>query len=626
TLATSSTTTTADITAVSLSLSAPTASNKTYDQSASASLSNQGSLSGILSGDDVSLTGGSASFADANVGAGKTVTFSGYSLTGDEAANYTLSTASTTTTADITARTLTISAPTISDKIYDGNQNASVTAGSLNGLLGNEQLGVSATGQFGDSDAGSSKYVSVSYSLSNGANGGRAANYSLSDGSGSASITPKSLSISGSSVASKDYDGGTNAAVTAGTISGMVSTETLQLSATGSFADKNAGQNKQVSVSYSLSDGNNGGKASNYQLAQEQLSADITAKTLTISAPTVSNKIYDGTQSATVQAGSLNGLVGNETLGVSASGSFDDVNAGNGKSVSVSYMLADGTNGGLASNYSLNGGSASANISARTLTLPNLSIADKIYDGTRTATLTSFGSFGNLVGGDDVELDSTAAASSFANANAGLNKSVAITGLALIGGDSTNYQLGAVSGAASITPKSLTISGSSAKSKRYDGTRNAEIEAGTLSGFISNESLELEATGLFDSASGGKAKRVLVSYQLLDGLNNGLAMNYKLDDEMLFADIEGAAKKSEDLRFTRLMDKEIIEVKEEMGSAYKVMVEKLETELVELADAAIENDVAVLNAPQEGIVDAMGSWSMLSCDISQGMAGYCGAK
>ena len=62
----------------------------------------------VLTGDVVSQPIGSASFADPNVGTGKTVTFS-YSLSGADAADYALI-LPTSSTADITPATLVITA------------------------------------------------------------------------------------------------------------------------------------------------------------------------------------------------------------------------------------------------------------------------------------------------------------------------------------------------------------------------------------------------------------------------------------------------------------------------------------------------------------------------------------
>jgi hypothetical protein len=60
------------------------------------------SLSGVVSGDTVSLTGGTATFADKFVGNGKVVTLTGATLSGADDGNYSL-TSVATATANITA-------------------------------------------------------------------------------------------------------------------------------------------------------------------------------------------------------------------------------------------------------------------------------------------------------------------------------------------------------------------------------------------------------------------------------------------------------------------------------------------------------------------------------------------
>ncbi|QGJ18996.1 S-layer family protein [Polaromonas sp. Pch-P] len=82
--------------------------------------------------------------------------------------------------------------------------------------------------------------------------------------------------------------------------------------------------------------------------------------TLTVDKATVSvtgvaanNKTYDGNATATLgNIGTLTGLAYGELLALSATGaSFSDASAANGKTVTASYSVADGT--GLASNYQL---------------------------------------------------------------------------------------------------------------------------------------------------------------------------------------------------------------------------------------------------------------------------------
>ena len=78
------------------------------------------SLGGVIAPDVVTLTGGTATFNNKNVGNGKTVTLTGATLSGADAPNYALDSV-TTSTADITAKNLTISGAVANNKQYDGN-------------------------------------------------------------------------------------------------------------------------------------------------------------------------------------------------------------------------------------------------------------------------------------------------------------------------------------------------------------------------------------------------------------------------------------------------------------------------------------------------------------------------
>src|SRR5207245_9362286 len=101
-----------------------TADDKAYDGTTSATILTR-TLSGAVLGDDVHLSGGTATFSDRNVGVGKTVTGSGFSLTGTDAGNYSLSSPTAATTADITASAATPPI-TADDKAYDGTTSASI--------------------------------------------------------------------------------------------------------------------------------------------------------------------------------------------------------------------------------------------------------------------------------------------------------------------------------------------------------------------------------------------------------------------------------------------------------------------------------------------------------------------
>ena len=79
-----------------------------------------------MAGDTVTAAYTTATFSDKNAGTGKTVTVSGITIGGADAGNYVLADPTTTTTADITARGLTVTA-TGTDRGYDGTTGATVS-------------------------------------------------------------------------------------------------------------------------------------------------------------------------------------------------------------------------------------------------------------------------------------------------------------------------------------------------------------------------------------------------------------------------------------------------------------------------------------------------------------------
>jgi hypothetical protein len=85
-----------------------TVAGKVYDGTTAATILAR-LLVGVVGTDDVSLAGGTAAFADKNVGTGKTVTVTGLSLAGANASNYTVG-ATATTTANITPKALSVTA------------------------------------------------------------------------------------------------------------------------------------------------------------------------------------------------------------------------------------------------------------------------------------------------------------------------------------------------------------------------------------------------------------------------------------------------------------------------------------------------------------------------------------
>jgi len=129
---------------------------------------------------------------------------------------------------------------------------------SLSGLIGSETINSTNTSSFANKNIGTTgKTVTVnSITLTNGSNGGLAANYSISAGqTTTANIIAKDLIVSGITSANKTYDGNTIATLDLSSINygGLVSGDNLTGIFSGTFVDKNVASGKQVNISSTYS-------------------------------------------------------------------------------------------------------------------------------------------------------------------------------------------------------------------------------------------------------------------------------------------------------------------------------------------------------------------------------------
>jgi filamentous hemagglutinin family protein len=531
---------TADISKATISsVTNITANSKVYDANTKATINAGGAtFNGMFSGDSLSFSATTATFADKNVGNGKTLAVSGIALAGTDAGNYNLTLSTGSGSGDITPKALTITGMSAVNKVYDGSTKATLSGGSISGLVGSETLGVTGlSASFSDKNAGAGKTVIASGStLVDGGNGGLASNYTISNPSGlSANITPKALTVTGMTASNKVYDGLLDATLSGGSLSGLVSGETLLLSgATGVFSDKNAGSNKTIVVSgSSLADGT--GLASNYTVSNPTtVKAGITQKALTVSGVLASDKTYDGNTKASLSGGTLDGLVGGETLGLTGQvGSFSDQNAGTGKAVAVTgATLVDGT--GLASNYSVsNATGVTATIAQKALTVSGVSASNRVYDGTLDAVL-SGGTLNGLVGMETLSLNLANQTGTFSDKNAGSNKVVNVTGATVTDGTGlvSNYAFSNASGVrADIGKASISaIAGIVAANKVYDGGTAASLNlaGASFNGMVAGDALSLASgpiLGTFSDKNAALGKTVAISGLGLAGVDAG---NYVL--------------------------------------------------------------------------------------------------
>ena len=419
-------------------------------------------------------------------------------------------------------------------KVYDGGLGISLAGANYStvsgGLVDGDTLSVvsasggvsGGTGSLSDPNVGSGKLVTASNVNVTGLLGGNGIStvYGYQVRGNIGEVTPahviSSISLSGSRV----YDGTNIVNANIFSLSGLVAGETLTLSGSGTVADKNVGLNKPVSLG-SLALGNGSGLASNYIFAGGTQVASITPAFISgVSGITATSKVYDGTSVAAVTGGTLQGALPGDSVALGlGSASFNDKNVGKAKPVAVTGLTLIGTD---AANYTL--GTTSANLSAditpRDLTVSAVTAANKVYDGSTAATV-SGGVLSGAVTGDAVSLGAPSGA--FSDKNAGLGKTVNITGLSLSGADAPNYTLGSTTATttADISKAAISaVSGLLVNDKVYDGKTVATVVTGSanLAGLMAGD---LVTVGSVDSVFGdrnvGRGKAVNLSNLTLSG-------------------------------------------------------------------------------------------------------------
>ena len=496
---------------------------KTYDAGNSAMLGTGNfTLTGLVGGDAVSVTQTSGTYAGSNAG-GSTVTASLAAgdfapATGTSLANYWLP-ITATGAGTILKRALTIGGVVANDKTYNGNTVASLTVSRA--MLQNVAAGDSAlvtlgsgatTALFASAGVGSDIAVAASgFTIS----GSKAANYTLGQPTGlTASILQATLDLVG---VSRQYTAGTEAtgAGVSYTLGGIVAGDSVSLATgglSGSFADKNVGTGKLVSLTGLALTGSN---ASNYAIASTITGAAIgtvTAAPLTVSGAVALGKTYDGTTTATISnaAGVLNGVLGSDavTLDAPTLGAFASANAGaRAVTISGSFAIA----GADVANYLLTQPTGlMATIAPKTLSATIVGTPTKTYDGTGAAVLASANyAVDGFVGTQGATVNH--AAGTYASADAGsraVSASLAAGDFTATGGALlSNYVLPTVAtGAGLIGQRTLNVAIQGTPTKTYDASVTASLTSGNylLTGFVAGQAASITQTsGAFAAADAG---------------------------------------------------------------------------------------------------------------------------
>ena len=528
-----------------VTVSGITATDKVYDGTTVAELNtNSASIGGKVGNDDVTIDVANATgtFDTKNVGTGKTVTITDITLGGNDAGNYTLSSDSATATADITAKTVTVSGITASNKVYDGNTSATIeTSGAaISDIVGNDDVTIDvakATGTFEDKNVGTRKTVTITGIALGGADKD---NYTLTSDSANATASITASSNINASVNETqnvvvgvgDFTEPTFTGVTvngvAETVAGTV-TYTIgdnsgmdYYAAKTALAQKTKGTEVAVDYSFTPTDSNYTGNITGtinvtmvdiaftgveeaITVATDAVYGDTWGDIVTVDASKITAKvgdteIKDGTY--TVKDASVRPDAGTATWVVQFTGTLGDKTYTN-------VTVATGT----------------VDVAQKVLTISGISAEDKEYNGNTDATVTGTATLNGVLEGDTVTV--TDGAAEFASKNAG-QQTVTFSGFSIEGNGASNYTLIQPAPViATISPKSVTIENVAVSDKTYDGNRDATIaNSGTISGIISSDNVTIQSgTGTFASADVGTGITVTFSSFSLSGDDAG---NYTL--------------------------------------------------------------------------------------------------
>jgi ribosomal protein S19 len=214
-------------------------------------------------------------------------------------------------------------------------------------------------------------------------------------------------------------------------------------------------------------------------------------------------------------------MVAGDNITVASTGTFrnagntaNDKNVGTGKTVALTNIMA-GTDLG---NYTITDQlTTTADITPKALAISGITAANKVYDGTATASVSTVGvtdavlQAGGMVAGDNITVASTGTFRNAGNTandkNAGIGKTVALNNT-MAGTDLGNYAItDQLTTTADITPKALTLSGITAVNKVYDGTATATVSTVGVTpavlqagGLVPGDNITVASTGAFRNA------------------------------------------------------------------------------------------------------------------------------
>lgn len=553
-----------------LTISSITASDKIYDGTSDATITNV-TFDGLQNGEtltlntDYTVTG---LFNNKNYSvSSKTVTGTVTLLNTTKASNYILSTTSAKTDAYISKRDIAISTITADDKTYDGTTTANISNVVFSNLVSGESLTLgtdfTVTGKFNSKNySSSSQTFTGSISLLNTTN---ANNYNLTTTTSTttAKINKAPLTISSITASNKTYDGTTTASITSVAFSGLKNNETLTLGTdytlSAIFSDANVGTNKTVTATITLST-DSSTSAYNYSLSDntKTTTASITKSSSELSNTLITNGndvattnfTFDDTLKVTTTpviatsarstySTSLNTIdliIGSEVVASKTTSENQQV------TFQVNLNDTDLSSGTYTVKLSFGGDNNlnSSEVSLGNITIEPIQISgeftqSEVFNGSKTFTYT-VSNLRKLSTSQSVTDNlNTTVNVTLSSSNAGVYTGSNLTITPTITGSKANHYsmetyLSTIS-SFEITKKPISINSVTIQSKTYDGTTTATVSNVVFDGLVSGYSLtkdtDYKATATFGDKNVGTNKPFNATVTLSD---TPTANNYTLSD------------------------------------------------------------------------------------------------
>ena len=246
-----------------------------------------------------------------------------------------------TKTITVDKAALDITGASTASKTYNGSRDAAVSLDFT--ALGDDVLTAKANAQFDDKNAGVGKKVTISGIT---LEGDAADNYYVSTAptTSTGTIDKATLNVGGIGH-DKVYDGKTSAGVSL--TDDRIAGDDITISGSGSFADKNAGSGKLVTIDGITVSGSD---AQNYNWNVVTTATAAISKALLNVFADAKDRTYDGSTNAQVTL-SDDRIVGDDLMANFGTSSFSDKNAGTSKTVTVGGITLTGAD---ADNYTSN--------------------------------------------------------------------------------------------------------------------------------------------------------------------------------------------------------------------------------------------------------------------------------